>query len=722
MMDFKGVKITIFTAFTCLSALMLGAQQQQPQAQAVPLASFTASGETSPRQNVRAGRQSSSAWITTDKSTEFYLKPQGKKWPVAENGDLFMQLAYLDAEYGRIRAEVEMESGKKFEPYRHSQIYMLKSGQFKTAYFKFANIPGDSIKHIKIRIDQTQRPVLAIAKAAVSDEAKTFGNGYFVWLVNETWRRPYDGPVVLPKDNKTLKGKVMCGYQGWFATPNDALDRGWVHWGDIPRQRFSFEAWPYQNDYPQDVLDKANDVKTISGKPAYLFSSARPEVVITHFKWMQKYNLDGVWLQRFVGSIGYAFDGREEWVMGCVREAANRTGRLWGIEYDVSGGGAENRYVWGIGVDVGGGMEQSIYERISTDWKWLIDDFGIREDKSYVREGGKPAVFVWGMELRNLSIEECDRVVNFLKHDPKYGGNYFVGGMSGGWKNKPDWHDHLRSNDALLIWQSGRYEEDIKDFERILPGVEYYAHAHPGFSWANLKHIQTNSYVAYTDREDGAFLEKRIARAADAGSKMLFIGMLDEYDEATQILPMSDDPPHPPRRPGAVVFFGNVTNSEHKPPFQLKEQVYFKFDGSAPDKGVRPNDFFMNWECSIEIPTDGDYKFWLEGPEGDRYKIRSSTKEYANEPNIDPHLPPREAVFKDLKKGFLLPLQIEYWHKGKRGEMKLMWEGPRIKSQQVPMKHQNDAWGRFIVNNGKSPFLYLEIAAKAKELMKKNLK
>lgn len=680
-------------------------------AQPVPMVSYNVEGKPSKSRNVTLERTRAVAWTTDKDEKNLYLNPKGGRWPkLTEKGELFLELVYADCCYGRVKAYVKTKNGYEIKPDKYTQVVMLDTKKWKTAYFRFPELSDYEIDSIVITTDQswwredreiTKDPFIGVAKATVS--ATPFKNGYFNYLLEESWRRPYDGPTVKPRDNTTLKGKTMVGYQGWFRTPNDAYDAGWVHWGGIPQGHFSVDMWPYNDDYPQYVLDKAHEVKTLSGKPAYLFSSARPEVVYTHFKWMQEYNIDGAFLQRFIG--GRYFKGDEktpEWVMANVREAANRTGRIWAIEYDVSGCN-----------------EKTLFKNIEEDWKWLVDEFGIREDPNYARVDGKPVVFVWGMQLRGLPLEEANKVVNFLKYDKKYGGNYFIGGANGRWKDDPEWVEtHFKKHDAILFWMHQSYAQDKENVKSLLgDNVLYLGHIKPGFSWYNLKHYQSAANEAYTPRNHGKDYERQIESAIKAGVESIFIGMYDEYDESTAIIPMSDDPPPTPKRRGVLAAFMKEknTNGERVPPFRIRKNVELDFSVEHA-KNMGTTNYIVYWNGSIEAPKDGTYTFSIDAPEGDAYQLTSSNKRLIDERSHSKEVPPREARV-ELKKGEMFPFRITYTHREGEGVMRLMWEGPGIERQPVPEEVLWDAWGRFITNEGDSPYLYLELSEKAHDLL-----
>ena len=147
---------------------------------------------------------------------------------------------------------------------------------------------------------------------------------------------------------------------------------------------------------PAGSFEKAAQVKTRSGKPGELFSSSWPATVDLHFSWMRKHDIDGAFLQRFVHSDNFfSTAGKPEWVLSNVREAAHRNGRLWAVEYDVSGC-----------------PDAKVLDTLKTDWKWLCDGFGIRTDANYAHEGNKLVVFIWGQPARPVSAIE-----RFLRPD-----------------------------------------------------------------------------------------------------------------------------------------------------------------------------------------------------------------------------------------------------------------------------------------------------------------
>jgi hypothetical protein len=211
---------------------------------------------------------------------------------------------------------------------------------------------------------------------------KPFSDAGFQYALTKPWLRAYAGSTNDYVDQSTLNHKIMAAYQGWFRTPNDLADGGWFHWckDDVMTPaHFNVDMWPDLRFQPAFI--PRGDVVTCSGKPAYLFSSTTRETVHRHFQWMRKYNIDGAWLCRFVHPTLSGAWGNDEWVLHHVREAANREGRIWAFEYDVSSMSSE----------------QNLYEIITTDWKWLVDTVKVLEDPRYAHEGGQPVVFIWGL-------------------------------------------------------------------------------------------------------------------------------------------------------------------------------------------------------------------------------------------------------------------------------------------------------------------------------------
>ena len=59
--------------------------------------------------------------------------------------------------------------------------------------------------------------------------------------------KPYTGQHHAGVDATTLKGKVMCGYQGWFAAEGDGSGRGWTHFGarnGLKPSHCTIDFWP----------------------------------------------------------------------------------------------------------------------------------------------------------------------------------------------------------------------------------------------------------------------------------------------------------------------------------------------------------------------------------------------------------------------------------------------------------------------------------------------
>ncbi len=277
--------------------------------------------------------------------------------------------------------------------------------------------------------------------------------------------RPYDGPSVAGVDCTTLAGKVVCGYQGWFTTPEDGSGRGWRHYsygGQFKPGFTGIDLWPDVSELDDDEK-VATPFRHKDGRAAQVFSSHNRKTILRHFRWMQQYGIDGVFVQRFGVETVDPRDLRHcNFVLSHCREGANRFGRCYAVMYDLSGLAA-------------GGTRQVI-----EDWKLLVDRMKIGKDpkdRAYLKHGGKPMVAVWGIGFndgRKYTLDECERLVDFLKNDQHYGANTVMLSVPTGWRTldadsmrDPALHRIIAKADIISPWTVGRY--------RTLKGVEDHA-------------------------------------------------------------------------------------------------------------------------------------------------------------------------------------------------------------------------------------------------------
>ena len=364
--------------------------------------------------------------------------------------------------------------------------------------------------------------------------------------------RPYAGVHNPGVDTTTLAGKAMCGYQGWFAAEGDGSGRGWVHFGrgrEFGPGYCTIDLWPDMNEMEPDEK-YPTPFKHKDGRTADVFSSYNQKTVLRHFQWMEEHGIDGVFLQRFGADLRQPKEYRHRNVVTAnVQAGANRSGRTWAMMYDLSGLGP-------------GEIETIVIE----DWRRLVERMKITADRSYLHHDGKPVVAVWGVGFndgRGYTLAECEKLVRFLKSDPKYGGNTVMVGVPTHWRtlDRDAVHDETLHRiiclaDIVSPWTVGRYgspEQARRHATRVVkPDIEwanrksldYLPVVFPGFSWQNLQKVQgREAKMEQIPRLGGEFLWSQATAFKDAGARMLYVAMFDELDEGTAIFKCTNDPP-----------------------------------------------------------------------------------------------------------------------------------------------------------------------------------
>jgi hypothetical protein len=347
----------------------------------------------------------------------------------------------------------------------------------------------------------------------------------------------------------SMRGKVMCGYQGWFRCPADGSGQGWIHWSrDSQRlapDALTFEMWPDLTDYTPGERCPAPGFTYPDGRPAELFSSANARTVLRHFEWMRAYGIDGAWLQHFVvdlpgGPLAGRYPSRLQ-VLHHVQAAARQTGRVWALTYDISGMPADR--IFGV---------------LTDDWKRLVDE-KLADDPRYLHEGGRPVVQIWGFYQGNahnaMTAALADRLIDFFGAPGRYSA-FLYGGGDWNWRHNldPDWQKIYRRLGAYSPWNVGNYVTDAAGVKHAATG--YWAGdkaeceragqlwvpvVYPGFSWDNLKKLKPGA--SDIPRRGGEFLWEQFRAAAALGADTVYVAMFDEVDEGTAIFKVTSSPP-----------------------------------------------------------------------------------------------------------------------------------------------------------------------------------
>jgi hypothetical protein len=341
----------------------------------------------------------------------------------------------------------------------------------------------------------------------------------------------------------SLNGKVLLGYQGWFDCPTVGDNGTWHSWfrGTPGPQNLTVDMYPDLREFDVKQLCAVPGM-TIGGKPAYLYSARVPEVVLRHFQWMKEYGIEGVLVQRFVGDIARRRSGGDV-VLKNVIAAAEQTGRTFAIEYDITGG-----------------KEDTFFQVLQEDWKYLVDVLKVTSNPRYLHHNGKPVLSIWGMGLNEPSHppedpEVAKRVIRWFKSGA--GVHYavtYMGGTPARWRTLSAdsrtgqaWAEVYRMMDIVQPWTVGRYHDDASvdqwksevlegDVAQLKTNSQLYMPVvFPGFSWANLMrgNPARHSIPNQIPRKGGEFLWRQAFNARTSGATILKIAMFDEVNEGT---------------------------------------------------------------------------------------------------------------------------------------------------------------------------------------------
>jgi len=359
-------------------------------------------------------------------------------------------------------------------------------------------------------------------------------------------------------DITSLKGLWLTGYQAWARTPNDGTDSKWQHYFvtyHTGQRVWVVDGLPDTSEFKDEDKEIVENLFDGDGLPVALVSGANPNVIDTHFKWMRDYDIDGVWLQRFLmSSPGLqgekSFPVRNK-IMDEVVKASKKYGRGWAINFDL--------------VDV---PAEILVDEIKKEWKRMVDLGYTTLDNRYIHHNGLPVVHLWSvtypdeMSLRSHSNPQiAEELLEFFNTKGKYQA-FFVAGTNWSWTrevNQAKWRDFYDEIKCVVSWNVGHaypdkkdpskfsaYTDIWKDAERISKekDILWIPTIYPSFSWQNMNINQTETWAtSRKGRRKGEFLWEQLYMINEVNADSVFLAMWDELDEWTAFFKVLPNPP-----------------------------------------------------------------------------------------------------------------------------------------------------------------------------------
>lgn len=334
-----------------------------------------------------------------------------------------------------------------------------------------------------------------------------------------------------------LLNKTTAGYQAWFHASED-LDHGWGHWSHITAPETGNvhpEMFPDFSEYPDDCLFEGRFSGYCDGRPVKFYQGHHPSTIDVHFRWMKKYGVDGVGVQRFYGAT------RPEPVpepchLTAIREAAERYDRIFYVMYDTSGCGRDGA---------------AAIDRFKADVLHNVEEKGLIASPSYAHADGKPVICVWGLAGtepgRYPAAADGVELVRWLKER----GYFVIGGLPDNrWTEVTDEYAEVYALlDMASPWTPGRFRPESlqgwisRHLEKDLAyckahNMHYQPVMHAGFAWSN---FGGGGNPNACPRNAGQFLWDQAVMYAKAGISCAYFAMFDEYDEGTALAKAASD-------------------------------------------------------------------------------------------------------------------------------------------------------------------------------------